>query len=51
MPLGAAQAALGVPSTWACQPVRVEVTFEPQDANAVIQKFADRKVYHAPIIP
>jgi hypothetical protein len=29
----------------------VEVTFEPKDANAVIQEFADRKVYHAPMIP
>ena len=36
---------------WAGQPIRVEVTFEPKEANAVIQEFADRKVYHAPIIP
>jgi hypothetical protein len=51
MPLGAEQAALGVPTMWARQPVRVEVTFEPKEANAVIQEFADRKVYHAPMIP
>jgi hypothetical protein len=51
MPVGAEQAALGGPTMWARQPVRVEVTFEPKEANAGIHEFADRKVYHAPIIP
>jgi hypothetical protein len=51
MPLGAEQAALGGPTVWAGQPIRVEVTFEPKEANAVIQEFADRKVSHAPMIP
>jgi hypothetical protein len=36
---------------WACQPIRVEVTFEPKRANAVIQEFADRKAYYAPMLP
>jgi hypothetical protein len=51
MPWGAAQAAPGEPPMWACQPIRVEVTFEPKRANAVIQEFADRKAYYAPMLP
>jgi hypothetical protein len=51
MPLSTEQAALGAPTTWACQPIRVEVTFEPKTANAVIQEFAARKTYYALIIP
>jgi hypothetical protein len=51
MPLITDHAPLGVPAMWACQPLWVAVTFEPQRAKAVIQEFADRKVYHASIIP
>ena len=36
---------------WACQPIRVEVTFEPKRADAVIQEFADRKVNHTSMLP
>jgi hypothetical protein len=51
MPLGTEQAALGAPTTWAFQSIGVKVTFQPKRADAVVQEFADRKVYHAPIIP
>jgi hypothetical protein len=51
VPLGTEQASLGVPTMWAGQPIRVEVTFEPKGANAVIQEVANRKVYQVAIIP
>jgi hypothetical protein len=49
--LGAEHAPFGVPTVWAYEPTRVEVTFQPDCANAVIQKLGDWEVYHAAMIP
>jgi hypothetical protein len=33
------------------QPLRMEVTFQPQGAHTVIQALGDREVYHGAIMP
>jgi hypothetical protein len=43
------QAPLGATTMWACQPIRVEVTFESRSANAIFQEFANRKIYYMAI--
>jgi hypothetical protein len=51
IPLGTEHAPFGVPTVGAYEPTWVEVTFQPNRANAVIQKLGDWEVYHAAIIP
>jgi hypothetical protein len=47
MPLGTEQAPFGVPTMGAYEPTRVEVAFQPDRANAVIQKLGNWEVYPA----
>jgi hypothetical protein len=49
--LGTEHAPFGVPTVGAYKPAWVEVTFQPNRANAVIQKLGDGEVYHAAMIP
>jgi hypothetical protein len=35
----------------ACEPIRMQVALQPDQADAIIQEFADRKVNHTPMIP
>jgi hypothetical protein len=44
MPLGTKQAPFGVPTVRADEPMRVEVTFQPNRANAVIEELGDREL-------
>jgi class 3 adenylate cyclase len=46
----AEQAPLGVPTARAYQPIRVEITFQPEEADTVVQEFGNWKVNHAVMI-
>ncbi len=41
----------GAPAVRACQPIGVEVAFEPQSAEVIIQELGDREVNHVAMIP
>ena len=51
MALFTEQAPFGIPTVRACQPIRMEVAFQAEDADAVVQQLSDRKVNHVGIIP
>ena len=51
MLLLAKQAAIGAPTAWAGETIRMEVALQPDHANARIEQVGDRKVYHATMIP
>jgi hypothetical protein len=44
------QAPLGMPTARACQPVRVQVTFQPESADAIVQELGNRAITHAGMI-
>src|SRR6266516_3192869 len=45
------QPPLGTPTVGALQPVWVEVAFQPDRADAIIQQFSNWEVNHIPMIP
>jgi hypothetical protein len=47
----AAQAPFGGPTVWASQPIRGEVAFSPEGADAVVPQLCDREVKHHARIP
>jgi hypothetical protein len=51
MLLLAKQAAIGASTLRAGEAIRMEVTLQPDHANARIKHVGDRKVYHTAIIP
>jgi hypothetical protein len=49
--LRAEQASWGVPTARADQPIGMEITFQPEETDAVVQEFGDWKVDHAVMVP
>jgi hypothetical protein len=45
------EAALGAMTVRACEPVRMQVTLQPDEADAVIQQFGNREIKHIGMIP
>jgi hypothetical protein len=46
MPLCTEQPPLGAAAAGACKSLRMQVALEPDQAETIIQEFADRKVDH-----
>jgi hypothetical protein len=51
MPVFTEDAPLWAATVRACEPSRMEVAFEPDQPNAVVQEFGDREVSYGPKIP
>ena len=45
------ESALGAMSVRACEPIRMQVTLQPNEANAVIQQLGNREIDHLSMIP
>jgi hypothetical protein len=50
LPLGTEQAPLGATTAGACEPIRMQVALQPDQADTLIQKFAYRKIDHMSMI-
>jgi hypothetical protein len=48
--LGAEEVPCAAATVRACQPLAVEVTFQPAGADAIVHQLADRKVNHTAMI-
>ena len=51
MSSGAEQASLSATAAGACEPLRMQVTLEPDQTDALIQQCAYRKIDHISMIP
>ena len=45
------ESALGAMTVRACKPLRMQVTLQPDEADAVIQQFGNREINHIGMIP
>jgi hypothetical protein len=45
------ESALGAMAVRACKPIRMQVTLQPDQANAIIQQFGNREITHIGMIP
>ena len=50
MALCAEQASLGMPTARVCEPMRVQVTFQPGRADAIVQELGPREIHHAAVL-
>ena len=51
MPVVMEQAPLGATTTGTFEPTRMQMAFQPEQTDAIIQVFADRNVNHMSMIP
>jgi hypothetical protein len=45
------ESVLGAMAVRACKPIRMQVTLQPGEANAIVQQFGNREIYHLGMIP